>query len=110
MPLYACKCTECGKRDEVFLPLAKYKDLPFCCDKQMQRVLTPLHVIEDMKPYRSPLDGTVVKSRTHHKQHMKKHGVVEVGNEKLTRPAQKQYSLDDPAQDIKKTLEQLERK
>ena len=38
-------------------------------------------VINDIKPYKSMIDGTVIKSRSHHREHLKQHGCIEVGNE-----------------------------
>lgn len=107
MPLYPCKCKQCGHEEDVLLPVERYKELPDHCGEQMSRVFTPLTVIEDMKPYKSPLDGTWVTSRTEHKNHMKKHDVIEVGNEKLTRPMQKENKVDGLADDIKKTMHDM---
>lgn len=65
-------------------------------------------VLADMQAYRSPLDGSIVDGRAAHRQHMRKHGVIEVGNEKLTQRATK--SIDDNRhreslrKDIAKTL------
>lgn len=41
-----------------------------------------LHVIPDIEPYRSPIDGKVVSGRRQHRDHMRAHEVIEVGNEK----------------------------
>lgn len=38
-------------------------------------------VMPDIKPYRSQLDGSVVTSRSHHRELLKAHGCIEVGNE-----------------------------
>lgn len=62
------------------------------------------YVMEDMKPYRSPLDGSYVGSRSTHKAHMRQHGVIEVGNEKLTRPARKDYNPQGVRDDLMRTL------
>jgi len=44
------------------------------------------HVIGDIQPYRSMVDGTMITSRSHHREHLKQHGCVEVGNDSsLTR-------------------------
>ena len=40
-------------------------------------------VMNDIKPYKSMIDGTVIKSRSQHREHLKQHHCVEVGNEKL---------------------------
>jgi len=42
--------------------------------------LAPL-VMPDIKPYRSMVDGTLIKSRSQHRAHLRQHGCIEVGNE-----------------------------
>jgi hypothetical protein len=66
-------------------------------------------VIGDIQPYRSPIDGEMITSRSHHRAHMQKHGVIEVGNEKLTRPARKPYSDAGLKDDIQRALYQSTR-
>ena len=46
-----------------------------------QRAAGP-YFIPDIAPYRSPIDGSVVGGRRQHRDHMRAHGVIEVGNEK----------------------------
>lgn len=41
------------------------------------------YVMRDMEPYKSPIDGSMVTSRSMHRDHMRKHDVIEVGNERL---------------------------
>lgn len=106
MPIYPCKCEECGHYEEVVRAVAECRDLPEHCGAQMRRVYTPLPVMEDMKPYRSPLDGSIVSSRAEHRNHMRKHDVIEVGNEKLTRPMQKPYDSGNLKQDIARAIEE----
>lgn len=38
-------------------------------------------VMRDIKPYRSMIDGSIITSRSHHRQHLKDHGCIEVGND-----------------------------
>lgn len=45
------------------------------------RIKPNLTVIQDIEPYRSPIDRSVVSSRSQHRDHMRQHGVVEMGNE-----------------------------
>jgi len=40
-------------------------------------------IIADIQPYKSMIDGSVIDSRTKHRNHLKQHGCIEVGNEKL---------------------------
>lgn len=43
-------------------------------------------VYGDIKPYRSMCDGKMVEGRAQHREHLKIHNVVEVGNEMDNRP------------------------
>lgn len=40
-------------------------------------------VMPDIQPYKSMLTGELISSRSTHRAHLKQHGMVEVGNEKL---------------------------
>lgn len=40
-------------------------------------------IIRDIGEYRSPLDGQMITSRNQHRDHMRAHDVVEVGNEPI---------------------------
>lgn len=39
------------------------------------------HVMPDIKPYRSQIDGSEITSRSKHREHLREHGCIEVGNE-----------------------------
>jgi len=39
------------------------------------------HVMGDIEPYQSMIDGTMITSRSHHREHLRQHGCVEVGND-----------------------------
>ena len=64
-----------------------------------------LYVVPDIQPYVSPLDGSVVGGRRQHRDHMRAHGVVEVGNEKPKPNRPK--PLPDVRQDIRESFEML---
>jgi hypothetical protein len=43
-----------------------------------------MHFIQDdIKPYKSMIDGRMISSRSQHKRHLKAHGCIEVGNESM---------------------------
>lgn len=42
---------------------------------------TTHHVMPDIKPYRSMADGSIIEGRSQHREHLKRHNCVEVGNE-----------------------------
>lgn len=49
------------------------------------RPLAP-EVMPDIAPYRSMIDGSIIKSRSQHREHLRAHGYQEVGNDSsLTR-------------------------
>ena len=39
------------------------------------------HVMGDIKPYKSMIDGSLITSRSHHREHLRQHGCIEVGND-----------------------------
>lgn len=39
------------------------------------------YVMGDIQPYRSMVDGSLISSRSHHREHLRQHGCVEVGND-----------------------------
>jgi len=40
-----------------------------------------VHIMPDIQPYQSQIDGSMITSRSKHREHLKKHGCMEVGNE-----------------------------
>ena len=83
MPIYAVHCNQCGKDDDIYRTVAKYDDLPECCGQRMERIICAPQVIADIDPYISQIDGSVITSRSKHREHLQAHGCVEVGNEKM---------------------------
>lgn len=39
------------------------------------------YVLPDIQPYRSMADGTLITSRSRHREHLKKHNAFELGND-----------------------------
>lgn len=42
------------------------------------------YVMGDIKPYQSMITGEMIQGRAQHRAHLRQHGCIEVGNEKLT--------------------------
>lgn len=40
-------------------------------------------VMADIKPYQSVIDGSEISSRSRHREHLRQHNCVEVGNERM---------------------------
>ena len=45
-----------------------------------------LQIIPDIKPYRSMIDGTLITSRSAHREHLKAHNCVEIGDQITVEP------------------------
>lgn len=42
-----------------------------------------VHVIKDIDPYKSMITGEIITSRSQHRDHLRRHNCIEVGNEKM---------------------------
>jgi len=59
-------------------------------------------VMGDIQPYKSMIDGTIITSRSKHREHLRAHGCIEVGNDSsVNNPHRK--PLDSP-KGLKETL------
>lgn len=50
--------------------------------KEHYKSLGPM-VMLDITPYKSMIDGSMIMSRSVHRDHLRQHGCIEVGNEKM---------------------------
>ena len=59
-------------------------------DEHLDKLYGP-YVMPDISPYKSMIDGSMITSRSIHRDHLKQHNCIEVGNEKMetTRPVVK---------------------
>lgn len=86
MPIYVMGC-KCGHEEEIYRSIAKMNDeLPEHCGAPMQRRIVAPMVAADIAPYQSMCDGSMITSRSQHRAHLKQHGVIEIGNEKIAPP------------------------
>lgn len=61
--------------------------------------LAPM-VMPDIQPYRSTLTGEEITSRSRHREHLRAHGCVEVGNERLSPPKTRFTAADGLRQEL----------
>lgn len=105
MPIYVYRCRVCRAQREVVRPVSRHtKTIPCDCGAEAKQVLTPLHVVPDIAPYRSMVTGERIRGRSHHREHLREHGVIEVGNENVER---KVTELPSVAPDIKRAIEEV---
>lgn len=59
-------------------------------------------VINDIQPYKSMQTGEMITSRSTHRNHLKQHGLIEIGNEKTKESKPSVYNSDE----VKRTIAQ----
>ena len=50
-------------------------------EKGTEPAPTGVMVMPDIAPYRSMIDGSIIPSRSRHREHLRAHGMQEVGND-----------------------------
>lgn len=63
------------------------------------------HIIGEIGAYTSPVDGTFVGTRDAHREHIRRHDLIEVGNERVGHMDKPQDSGHRAGQDIKQALQ-----
>lgn len=83
MPIYTVRCVCCDATQDIYRSLKEFDDLPEHCGQRVERVITAPYVAPDIQPFRSIVDGSVINSRSDRREHMKKHKLIELGNEPI---------------------------
>lgn len=63
-------------------------------------------IIKDIGEYRSPIDGQMITSRSAHRDHLKAHDVIELGNE-VVKPLPEVDTSRDIGMAIKRRIEEV---
>lgn len=75
--------------------------------KRSETVQAP-YFMKDIGEYRSPIDNQMITTRSAHREHMKMHDVIEVGNERMRTPPSAPPSPDrDLGLAIKRRIEEV---
>lgn len=59
-------------------------------------------VMGDIQPYQSMIDGSTIQSRSQHREHLRQHGCIEIGNETKALKAQVRPMAPPPG--LKETI------
>lgn len=82
MPTYTYECPRCEDRLTVMLTLAEHEMFRAThCRKSMFQVMFAPQITTDIQPYRSMITGERVAGRSQHREHLRQHGCIEIGNE-----------------------------
>ena len=78
---------------------AEYQDgeLTFWRDDGPRVETKNVHVIKDIEPYKSMINGEMITSRSQHRAHLRAHNCIEIGNE-------------DPTKHISRTAPEISRR
>ena len=60
------------------------------------------YVMPDIQPYQSMITGEMIGSRSTHRQHLRQHGCIEVGNEKMSNAPPRE--APPPAETLRREL------
>jgi hypothetical protein len=66
---------------------------------------TSCYVMPDIQPYQSMQTGEMITSRSHHRAHLKQHGLIEIGNE--IKSAMTQQQPRDDRESRKRTIAEV---
>lgn len=61
-------------------------------------------VMGDIDPYQSMITGEIIQGRRQHREHLRQHGCIEVGNEKLTPKAPAQPRREEIRRDLSRIM------
>jgi len=67
---------------------------------ELREVVNAPMVMNDIQGYKSMQTGEWIGSRSHHRDHLKKHRLIELGNEKI--PTQREHKYD--SHEVKREL------
>lgn len=73
--------------------------------KQSMPALQPSYVMTDIQPYKSMVTGEMITSRSQHREHLKKHHLIEIGNE--TKYLKQQRREARPPPGLKQTIAEI---
>ena len=71
---------------------------------QYRRVSEGPIVVKDIEPYQSMHTGERIRSRSHHREHIRDHNLIELGNEM---PKEERHELPPSRMDIARAIHEL---
>lgn len=89
MPTFLAECQKCGLEKEYFEKIANHKKTPRCeCGAKMRQILNAPMIAPSFQPYQAVgMPGKPhVFTKQQHKDLLRRHGKVEVGNDSSMQP------------------------
>jgi len=76
-------------------------------DEYQPRQPAGFFVMGDIQPYRSMITGEQITGRRQHREHLRQHGCIEVGNERITPKTPTPLSREDRRRDLFQSMSGL---
>jgi hypothetical protein len=73
-------------------------------DNRQQEHKASYFVMDDIQPYQSMQTGEMITSRSQHRNHLKQHGLIELGNEKIKETKPIPYNSEEVKREIARQL------
>lgn len=90
MPTYVYRCDSCGTTCEAYRTVAERGNAPLCCGgvPMRQKITASYHISPTFQPYRAVGEeyGRPIRSKREHREYLRKHGYVEIGNDPSMAP------------------------
>ena len=87
MPIYESVCHVCNQEHEYITSVANYLNTPLCCGVKTEKTISIGQFIisdeKNYKPYKSMVTGEMIEGKKNHREHLKRHNKIEIGNEKI---------------------------
>ena len=82
MPVYETICETCLKEKDIVRKVDDRHDTEECCGKKMRLMISTPNFNVDYTNYKSMQTGEQITSKKQHRDHLREHNLIEIGNEK----------------------------
>jgi len=106
MPVYAVYCEACGSEQDIYRTVSERCNTPECCGQKMRIKICAPAIISDIQPYKSMKTGEMITSRSAHKDHLRHHGLVEVGDQEIKPKTISESEKRKEKYELRKTIAQ----
>ena len=112
MPTYTAKCPACNNETDYFRKIADRFDTPICdCGTKTEKMITacmvPCMAIAESMNVVSPIDGTVLRSKSDYDAHCKKHKVLPASEFEGTKAPEKKSNKEEIAKAVSMAYDKI---
>jgi len=106
MPLYEYRCAAGHLTDEYRSVEDRSRATVCRCGELAEKIVSRVgFAMPDISGYRSMQTGEWISSRSKHRDHLRQHNLIEVGDQRM--PERKPIEVESPREDIMRAMEVL---